>query len=304
MSFQYAHHRPLTPITPVHSPHPSNGSIPRTRTPGQLSLHEYRKSQVTPSPPAIHGQRSVKKKRAASSLKNYEGTSTDLASPELFPSFHSLSTPPLTPSLPTPTNFTSHLSLPIASPTRDGPKFAEFSHLTFSPTTRQQRPSFDHAPLLPQHPSASSSHLHLSSTPSSSQALPRVNFLSNLFPFTHAAAKPSRGDYQAIGSEDLEEEQLSVARYVTLEQVKHPRTSLSSQSGEADKKQILPSRLQASSQLSAILPDSTHSRHFVGSQAPRQVSSRATLPGTERRFERVEAFGLAQDSGHAQPQTQ
>jgi hypothetical protein len=98
MAFQYSHHRPLTPITPVHSPHPSFGSI-RTRTPGQLSLHDYRKQQVTPSPPAIRGQKTVKRKLAASSLKNLERIPPDSPNAPLLAPDYFESTPPLTPSL-------------------------------------------------------------------------------------------------------------------------------------------------------------------------------------------------------------
>lgn len=98
MAFQYSHHRPLTPITPAHSPHPSLGSI-RTRTPGQLSLHDYRKQQVTPSPPAIHGQKTVKRKFAASSLKKIERIPPDSPNAPLLAPDHFDSTPPLTPSL-------------------------------------------------------------------------------------------------------------------------------------------------------------------------------------------------------------
>jgi hypothetical protein len=98
MAYQYGHHRPLTPITPVHSPHPSFGSI-RTRTPGQLSLHDYRKQQDTPSPPAVRGQKTVKRKVAASSLKNIEGIAPDSPNAPLLPPSRFESTPPLTPSV-------------------------------------------------------------------------------------------------------------------------------------------------------------------------------------------------------------
>ncbi|KAF2435357.1 hypothetical protein EJ08DRAFT_334860 [Tothia fuscella] len=104
MTFQFAHHRPLTPITPVHSPQPSVGSI-RSRTPGQLSLHDYRKQQVTPSPPAVPGQRTVKRRFAASSLNKIERIPPDSPNAPLLPPHQYGSTPPLTPSLgpPTPT---------------------------------------------------------------------------------------------------------------------------------------------------------------------------------------------------------
>jgi hypothetical protein len=108
MSFPHGYHRPLTPITPVHSPHPSASSI-RSRTPGQLSLHEYRRQQVTPSPSAVPGQRSIKRKSAASSLRNYERIPLNPPIPELMSSHPFTSTPPLTPSLNAPTNL--HLPL-------------------------------------------------------------------------------------------------------------------------------------------------------------------------------------------------
>ncbi|KAF2401966.1 hypothetical protein EJ06DRAFT_575403 [Trichodelitschia bisporula] len=71
MAYQIAPHRPFTPLTPVHSPHPSSGSI-RPRTPGQLSLHEYRQQQAAPSPQAVAGQRTVKRKAAAGRLNQLE----------------------------------------------------------------------------------------------------------------------------------------------------------------------------------------------------------------------------------------
>jgi hypothetical protein len=102
MSFPHVHHRPLTPITPAHSPHPSASSI-RSRTPGQLSLHDYRRQQVTPSPSAIPGQKSIKRKSAASSLRNCERIPPELPNPELISSHPFTSTLPLTPLLNPPT---------------------------------------------------------------------------------------------------------------------------------------------------------------------------------------------------------
>lgn len=99
MAYQYGQPWPMTPITPIHSPHPSGGSSIRTRTPGQLSLHEYRKMQVTPSPPAVAGQKTVKKKRGLSSLGCNEGTPARSQNVNSFSSFQSLTTPPETPSL-------------------------------------------------------------------------------------------------------------------------------------------------------------------------------------------------------------
>ena len=112
MAYQYAHHRPMTPITPIHSPHPSGGSSIRAKTPGQLSLHEYRKMQVTPSPPAIPGQKTVKKKRGLSSLGRSVGTPAMSPESDFFASFQSLTTPPETPSVGLPMDFTSNV-LPV-----------------------------------------------------------------------------------------------------------------------------------------------------------------------------------------------
>lgn len=157
MSFPYAPHRPLTPITPAHSPHPSAGSI-RSRTPGQLSLHDYRKQQVTPSPPAVYGQKKVKRKSAASSLKNYERISAESPSTVLLPPHHFTSTPPLTPSLdpPTPLHFqTSH-------PAKVGSSFTfypELAHLSTSTVDLSPPESLSFSnptssePLLPVHAS-------------------------------------------------------------------------------------------------------------------------------------------------------
>lgn len=73
MSRTSALYRPLTPITPTHSPHASIASS-RSRTPGQLSLHEYRKQQRQEVPvqkeaivPLVSSRR-IKRKVAALSL--------------------------------------------------------------------------------------------------------------------------------------------------------------------------------------------------------------------------------------------
>jgi hypothetical protein len=223
MAFHYAHHRPLTPITPVHSPHPSNASSIRSRTPGQLSLHEYRRQQVTPSPPALQGQRSVKKKRAASSLKRSERTTAESASSERYPSFHTLSTPPLTPSLVAPANFNSHNSLPNAFATRH--MIPEFSHLNFSPPTyqHQQQASFEceDAPLLDRSGSSSSFSQFLPPSPSSAphfgQSTP--HFLDSIFPFDLTTSQSAQGGYHALGGENLEEEERSTSRLVRFDSI-------------------------------------------------------------------------------------
>ncbi|KIW02210.1 uncharacterized protein PV09_06366 [Verruconis gallopava] len=135
MAFQYAHHRPLTPITPVHSPHPSAGSSVRARTPGQLSLHEYRKMQVTPSPPAVPGQKTVKKKRGMSSLNRPEGSHAQTPKSDFFSSFPSMTTPPETPSLDPPLPFTSNVLPADATPvsrvehSSAATRYPEFAHL-------------------------------------------------------------------------------------------------------------------------------------------------------------------------------
>lgn len=64
-------HRTTTPITPTHSAQNSQSSQ-QLLTPGQLSLHEYRKQQATPSPPAVKGTKQVRRKRAASGLNSLE----------------------------------------------------------------------------------------------------------------------------------------------------------------------------------------------------------------------------------------
>jgi hypothetical protein len=310
MSFHYAHHRPLTPITPVHSPHPSNGSI-RTRTPGQLSLHEYRKQLVTPSPPAIHGQKSIKKKRAASSLNKAERTPAESASPERYLSFHSLSTPPLTPSLPAPTNFPSQLSLPDAPPTRSGPVFPEFSHLTYAPSTRQQQLSLQHQPVVPK-PSPSSSSQPLPPLPPSYlQPSTAANFLSSLFPFSHTSAKPSYASYQPIGDENLEEKTPPRARYVTFDETtilgsrSRSRKSREHEQEHDQSKQFLGQHQYSGARPRNTFPDLGDSRHSVGGQALKYVLKRA---GIERKFEEEQKleqkFGLLQDDSHAGFQAQ
>lgn len=156
MAFQYAHHRPLTPMTPVHSPHPSGGSSIRTRTPGQLSLHEYRKMQVTPSPPAIPGQKTVKKKRGLSSLSHTESLPARSPTANFFSSFQSLTTPPETPSLEPPLGFTSNVS-PVGVQTRsraaDASTYPEFAHLLSLGSELQHSPPY--SPSLPSLSSAS-----------------------------------------------------------------------------------------------------------------------------------------------------
>jgi hypothetical protein len=64
MSRTAGFYRPLTPITPSHTPSGSVAST-RSRTPGQLSLHEYRKQQrqeIEPIPDAVPGKKTVKRK--------------------------------------------------------------------------------------------------------------------------------------------------------------------------------------------------------------------------------------------------
>ncbi|KAF2666781.1 hypothetical protein BT63DRAFT_318452 [Microthyrium microscopicum] len=62
-------YQPLSPSTPVHTPQGSLGSI-RSRTPGQLSLHEYRRQLSTASPQSDAGPRKIKRKVAVLSLHN------------------------------------------------------------------------------------------------------------------------------------------------------------------------------------------------------------------------------------------
>ena len=305
MAFQYAHHRPLTPITPVHSPHPSNASSIRSRTPGQLSLHEYRKQQVTPSPPALQGQRSVKKKRAASSLKRSERTTVESASPELYPSFHTLSTPPLTPSLVAPVNFTSHHSLPNASATRYGPVISEFSHLSFTPPAHQhqQKTSLGHedAPLLDRSRSSSSFSQHLPHSP----PLPThfqestPHFLENFLSFAHTASQPAQGGYYTLGGESLEEEERSSSRLVKFDS-NSPRPGQPSRSREH-------TAIQAPSGPSKdIRTDLIDQKKSVGGREPWYVLS-ARLPGIGKavgNFEDDQAIRLLQDEREATFHTQ
>jgi hypothetical protein len=302
MAFQYAHHRPLTPITPVHSPHPSNASSIRTRTPGQLSLHEYRKQQVTPSPPALQGQRSVKKKRAASSLNRSERTPAESASPVLYPSFHTLSTPPLTPSLVAPANFNLHRPLPNASATRYGPVIPEFSHLSFAPPTHQheQKTSLESedAPLLDRFGSSSSSLSQLlppSPPPHLAESTP--HFLSSLFPFTHTALEPAQGGYHALGGESVHEEKRSTSRLVKFDS-NSPGSGRPSQLRSTDER----TRIQAPSGPSKdFRSDLSDQKDSVGSRAPWYVLS-ARLPGIGVAlggFKDEQAVGLLQNDSDA-----
>ncbi|KAF2839365.1 hypothetical protein M501DRAFT_787304 [Patellaria atrata CBS 101060] len=95
MTYEYPYQRVAQPITPVHSPHASlSSTASRTRTPiHNLTLHEYRKQQATPSPPAISvkGLKRVKRKAAATSLNSIERvpfvTSPRLQHPHPPPSF-------------------------------------------------------------------------------------------------------------------------------------------------------------------------------------------------------------------------
>jgi hypothetical protein len=166
MAFHYAHHRPLTPITPIHSPHPSAGSSVRTRTPGQLSLHEYRKMQVTPSPPAVPGQKTVKKKRGLSSLSRTESLPARPPDASFFSSFQSLTTPPETPSLAPPIGCTSTVS-PVEATTvlntelaPVGSTYSEFAHLLSFGSELQHSPPY--SPPLPSLSSTSRPLLSIS----------------------------------------------------------------------------------------------------------------------------------------------
>src|ERR1700760_4158649 len=70
----------LDPITPIHSPHGSVASSSRSRTPGQLSLHEYRKQQATvhntvePPEPLPKGQKVIRRKVAVLSFHDDDGS--------------------------------------------------------------------------------------------------------------------------------------------------------------------------------------------------------------------------------------
>lgn len=149
----------MTPITPIHSPHPSAGSSIRARTPGQLSLHEYRKMQVTPSPPAIPGQKTVKKKRGLSSLSRSENLPAGTPSENFYSSFQSMTTPPETPSLSPPVGFTSNM-LPVdrttvsrVAPAPAEPTYPEFEHLLASGSEFAHSPPY--SPPVPALSSAS-----------------------------------------------------------------------------------------------------------------------------------------------------
>lgn len=301
MAYQHAHHRPLTPITPVHSPHPSNASSIRVRTPGQLSLHEYRKQQVTPSPPALQGQRSVKKKRAASSLNKSERIPAGLESPELYQTFHTLSTPPLTPSLVAPDNFTSHHPLLNASATRYGPVIPQFSHLTFAPPSHQhtQKNSIESedAPLLNRSGSSRPllSHFLPPTTTHSNDSTPHLkdstpHFLSSFFPLTHTAPQPAQGGYHALGSGSLEEEFRSTKRFVF-----HSSSPGSGKPSEIESKHT-PGRPKE------YHPDLGDQQVPEGGRAPWYVLNSARLPGigkSGRDFEDEQAIGLLQNESNA-----
>jgi hypothetical protein len=146
MAFHSVAYRPLTPITPAHSPHPSTGSA-RSRTPGQLSLHDYRKLQATPSPPAIAGQRTIRKKVAVPSLRRIERveqqTPLRLGSPSPPPSpYHHLA---------------NGYAEPLAFTTPQTASYPEFAHLS-----AQAAPV---APSLPLAPLASAAEALLAQYP-------------------------------------------------------------------------------------------------------------------------------------------
>lgn len=305
MEYEYAHHRPLTPITPVHSPHPSNASSIRSRTPGQLSLHEYRKQQVTPSPPALQGQRSVKKKRATSSLHKSERIPAGLASPELYPSFDTLSTPPLTPSLVAPDNFTAHRSQPNASATRYGHVIAEFSHLKFTPPTQQhkQKTSLEseNAPLLDRSGSSHSllSQPFLPSPPQPHLAESTPQFRSSIFPLIYT--QPTQGGYHALGGESLDEETQSAIRFVKSNN-HSPGSSKSSQVKRSSSKHTT---IQAPPGSYEDYPPDLGDQKVstaVGGRAPWYVLNSARLPGIGKvvsGFEDQQAIGLLQNNSNA-----
>ena len=158
MAFHSAAYRPLTPITPLHSPHPSTSSV-RSRTPGQLSLHEYRKHQATPSPPAIAGQRTIRKKCAVSSLKRVE-TSQQRA--------------PLQFSSPSP---------PPSPPPALADDFAR--SLNFSSSYRPIYPEFQHLSSPFAQPQSNSEHPFVRQSPLRAQTVPAIvpPFVNDL-PFT------------------------------------------------------------------------------------------------------------------------
>src|SRR5579871_4923506 len=146
MAYHYSTYRPLTPITPIHTPHASSGSV-RVRTPGQLSLHEYRKQQATPSPPAVSGQKKVKRKTGVSLLKQ-NGNRSNTAPPSLV----RLSSPS------PPDSPVEVIPARSASPPIQTTLFPEFIHLISSspPTasTFSTTPSFSHKPLTQSFQSA------------------------------------------------------------------------------------------------------------------------------------------------------
>jgi hypothetical protein len=286
MAFQYAHHRPLTPITPVHSPHPSNGSSIRTRTPGQLSLHDYRKQQVTPSPPAVEGQKLVKKKRAASGLNRSERTPAESTSPERYSSFHTLSTPPLTPSLLAPMDLTLH-SLPNASATRRDPVIPEFSHLSFTQTTRQhqQKNSLERedAPLLSTSDSPSSFSHFLPPSPHLEESSP-THFLSSIFPFTHTTAKPAQGGYHALGGGSLERSKRPTSRLVNFD---HMSPGSGKPKRENTTEHTHTHTYATSGSVTGLQPDPREEKISGGSRVPWYVLS-ARLPGIGKAVESFE----------------
>jgi hypothetical protein len=177
MAFSYAHRRPLTPITPVHSPHPSGGSV-RSRTPGQLSLHDYRKEQVTPSPPAVRGQKTVKRKTAASSLKNvqlFTAENTNAWHASTYTVAPSTTTPPYTPSLDPPTPYQLQSSPPGSF---------HFDDFTFLPEG-DHRASSEISLSPPQSPSLLGPTSLKSLLPSSLPSPTTTTFASNSFSFPH-----------------------------------------------------------------------------------------------------------------------
>lgn len=266
-----------------------------------MSLHEYRKQQVTPSPPALQGQRSVKKKRATSSLNRSERIPAELESPELYQTFHTLSTPPLTPSLVAPDNFTSHHLLPNVSATRYGPVIPEFSHLTFGPPPHQHKQEnsieSEDAPLLDRSGSSRSvlSHFPPPSTPPHvEESTP--HFLSNFFPLTHTAPQPAQGGYHALGGDSLEEEFQSTKRFVF-------HSSSSPGSGQPSRFESKHTSRQApTGRTRNFRPDLGDQQVPEGGRAPWYSLNSARLPGigkSDRGFEDEQAVGLLQVDNHS-----
>ena len=70
-------YRPLPSTPPAHSPHGSVASS-RSRTPGQLSLHDYRKRQASPAPAGVEAaagsKRTVKRKGGLPSFRGPGGS--------------------------------------------------------------------------------------------------------------------------------------------------------------------------------------------------------------------------------------